>query len=77
MRDYLKKNEPADDTKINNFKHSYNHTIHKETGISSHQIQNDKELEVNYIIDKLNERANVENRSGYKLDVGEKVRLIE
>jgi hypothetical protein len=77
MRDYLKKNEPADNSKINDSVNNYNHTIHKETGVSPHQMQNDKTLEVNYIIDKLKEQANIENQTGYKLEVGDKVRLIE
>jgi aminopeptidase N len=42
MRDYIKKNEPADDSKITRFIKAYNHTIHKETGISLHQMQNVK-----------------------------------
>jgi hypothetical protein len=40
-------------------------------------MQNEKTLEVNYIIDKLKEQANIENQSSYKLDVGDKVGLIE
>jgi hypothetical protein len=32
-------------------------------------MQNDKELEVNYIIDKLKEQAYIENTPGYKVDV--------
>jgi hypothetical protein len=40
-------------------------------------MQKDKQLEVNYIITKLSEQANVENTPGYKLDIGDKVRLIE
>jgi hypothetical protein len=73
MRDYLKKNEPADNSKIKGFVNNYNNTIHEETGLSPKQMQNNKELEVNYIIDKLKEQANVENQSGYKLDIGDKV----
>jgi hypothetical protein len=77
MRDYLKKNEPANNSKIKGFVNNYNFTIHKETGVSSIQMQSDKQLEVNYIIDKLKEQANIENQTGYKLDIGDKVRLIE
>jgi hypothetical protein len=40
-------------------------------------MQNNKELEGNYIVDKLKEQANVENQSGYKIAIGDKVRLIE
>jgi penicillin V acylase-like amidase (Ntn superfamily) len=40
-------------------------------------MQNDKTLEVNYIIHKLSEQANVENQLEYKLNLGDKVRLIE
>jgi hypothetical protein len=40
-------------------------------------MQNDKALEIEYIVNKLSEQANVENQSGYKLDVGDKVRLIK
>jgi hypothetical protein len=76
MRYYLKKNEPANDSKVKGFVNAYNNTIHKEPSVSAHQMQNDKTLEVNYIIDKLKEQDNVENQSGYKLDVGDKVRLI-
>jgi hypothetical protein len=46
MRDYLKKNEPADDSKIKRFVGAYNNTIHNETGLSPKQIQNDKQLEI-------------------------------
>jgi hypothetical protein len=74
-RDYLKKNEPADDSKITNFISAYNNTIHNETGLSPKQKQNDKALEVNYIINKLSEQANVENKPGYKVKVGDKVQL--
>jgi hypothetical protein len=77
MCDYLTKNEPTDDSKIKRFVSAYNHTIHNETGLSPKQRQNDKQLEVNYMITKLSEQANVENKSGYKVDVGDKVRLIE
>jgi hypothetical protein len=77
MRDYLKKNESADDSKITRFIKTYNNTIHNETELSPKQMQNDKQLEVNYIITKLSQQANVENKPGYKLDIGNKVRLIE
>jgi hypothetical protein len=77
MRSYLKKNEPVDDSKIKGFTKTYNNTVHKETGVSPIQMQNDKTLEVNYIIDKLKEQADIENQLGYKLAIGDKVRLIE
>jgi hypothetical protein len=76
MHDYLKKNEPADDSKIIRFINAYNNTIHNETGLSPKQMKNDKLLEVNYIINKLTELANIENKPGYKGDVEGKVRLI-
>jgi hypothetical protein len=41
------------------------------------QMQNNKALELEYVNEKLSEQANIENKSGYKLDVGDKVRLIE
>jgi hypothetical protein len=41
MRDYLKKNESADDSKITRFIKSYNNTIYNETGLSPKQMQND------------------------------------
>jgi hypothetical protein len=77
MHDYLQKNEPTDDSKLKRFINAYNNTIHNEAGLSPKQMQNDKELEVNYIINKLSEQANVENQPRYKLNVGYKVRLIE
>jgi hypothetical protein len=40
-------------------------------------MQNNKALEINYIIEKLSEQANIENKSGYKIDIRDKVRLIE
>jgi hypothetical protein len=46
-----KKNEPPDNSKINRFINNYNHTIHKKTGVSPIQMQNNKELEVNYSVD--------------------------
>jgi hypothetical protein len=73
MRDYLQKNEPADNSKINGFVNSYNNTIHKEIGVSSKQMQNNKTLEVEYIVNKLSEQANIENQPGYRLNVGDKV----
>jgi hypothetical protein len=33
-------------------------------------------LEIEYIVNKLSEQANVENQNGYKLNVGDKVRLM-
>jgi hypothetical protein len=77
MRDYLKKNEPADNSKMNSFISSYNNTIHKETGMFPYQMQKNKALEVEYIIDTLSEQANIENKPGYKLDIGDKVPLID
>jgi hypothetical protein len=77
MRDSFKKNEPVDNSKINCFGNSYNHTIYKETGMRPIQMQNDKTFEVEYIINKLPERANTENQPRYKLNVDDKVRLIE
>jgi hypothetical protein len=65
MLDYLKKNEPAGNSKINNFISTYNHTIHKKTGITPIQMQNNKAFEVNYIVYKLKEQANIENKLGY------------
>jgi hypothetical protein len=32
-------------------------------------MQNSKEWEVNYYVEKLSEQANIDNKSGYKLDV--------
>jgi hypothetical protein len=72
MRDYLKKNEPADDSKITRFLNAYNHTIHNETGLSPKQMQNYKQLENEYTINKLSKQANIENKPGYKVDVGDK-----
>jgi hypothetical protein len=46
MRDYLKKNEPVDKSKIIDCINSYHHTIHMETGVSPIQMQIDKALEV-------------------------------
>jgi hypothetical protein len=40
-------------------------------------MQNDKELAVNDIMDKLKEQVKVENPIGYSLAIGNKVRLIE
>jgi hypothetical protein len=40
-------------------------------------MQNDKQLEIEYIINKLFEQANVENKPRYKVDIRDKVRLIE
>jgi hypothetical protein len=77
MRDNLKKNEPADDSKITRFIKAYTNTIHNETGLSPKQMQNVKQLEIEYIINKLSEQANVENKPGYKVDIDDKVRLIE
>jgi hypothetical protein len=65
MRDYLKTNEPADNSKILGFTCIYNHTIQKETGISPIQMQNNKALEVNSIVEKLSQQANIENKPGY------------
>jgi hypothetical protein len=42
MRGYFKKNEPADNSKINGFISTYNNPIHKETGVSPIEMQNDK-----------------------------------
>jgi hypothetical protein len=77
MRDYLKKNESGDNSKITRFVNAYNNTIYNETELSPKQMQNDKQLEVNYVITKLSEHANVENQPGYKVDISDKVRLIE
>jgi penicillin V acylase-like amidase (Ntn superfamily) len=34
-------------------------------------------LEIEYIVNKLAEQANIENKPGYKVNIGDKVRLIE
>jgi hypothetical protein len=74
MRDYLKKNKATNDSKISRFVNAYNNTIHNETGLSPKQMQNDKALEIEYIINKLSEQANIENQPGYKVAVNYKVR---
>jgi hypothetical protein len=51
--------------------------MHNETGLSPKQMQNDKELEIEYIINKLSEQTTIENKPRYKVDVGDKVSLIE
>jgi hypothetical protein len=46
MCDYLKKNETADDSKIKRFIKAYNNPIQNETGLSTKQLQYDKQLEI-------------------------------
>jgi hypothetical protein len=44
-----------------------------EIGVFPIQMQNNKELEVNYSVEKLEEQANIENIPGYSVDIGDKV----
>jgi hypothetical protein len=60
LRDYCKKNEPASNIKINNFIKNYNSTIHKSIGMSPNEMQNDKNLEVQYIIESINKQNKIE-----------------
>jgi penicillin V acylase-like amidase (Ntn superfamily) len=48
-----------------------------DTGVFPIQMQNNKELEVNYSVEKLAEQTNIENQSGYSVDIGDRVQLIE
>jgi hypothetical protein len=40
-------------------------------------MQNDKQLEIEYIINKVSEQVNVENQKWYKLNIGDKVPFSE
>jgi hypothetical protein len=66
MRDYTKKNEPADDSKIKGFVNAYNNTIHNETGLSPNEMQNNKTLEVNISLIKYLNKLMLKINQGIK-----------
>lgn len=55
----------------------YNDTVHSATGLKPSDMERDKKLEVRYIISMLHKQSDIENGPGYKLDVGDYVRLIK
>jgi hypothetical protein len=75
--DYCKKNDPISNIKINNFIKNYNSTIPKTIGMSPNEMQNNKGLEVEYIIESINKQNKIEIQPGYKLSINDNVRLIE
>jgi hypothetical protein len=66
------------DSKVHKFIKICNETIHQSTGISSDQMQSNKNLEVQYIIESLNKQNKIETSTpNGKLNVNDKARLIE
>jgi hypothetical protein len=62
LRDYLRKNKPMTDSKINQFLKANNKTIHKTTGVSPAQMQDNKDLELQYITESMNKQNTVETQ---------------
>jgi hypothetical protein len=77
LRDYCLKNQPLDHYKILTFVNKYNHSIHSSILTSPNEMQNNKNLEVEYIIDSINKQDSFEHSTGYILNINNKVRLIE
>jgi alpha-N-acetylglucosamine transferase len=72
------KHKPITGPKINQFRRTYNKTIHQTAGESPSYKQSNKDLEVQYIIDSINKQNQIESITpNYKLNFNDKVRLIE
>jgi hypothetical protein len=76
--DWMRKNNLMSDSKTQKFLKSYNKTIQQRTGLSPSQMQGNKCLEVQYVIDSIIQQNKIEiPTSNYKLNANDKVRLIE
>jgi hypothetical protein len=53
LSNWMRKNKSISDFKINKFIKTYNKTIHQSRGVSLSQMQDNKNLEVQYIIDSI------------------------
>jgi hypothetical protein len=78
LRDYLRKNKPITDSKINPILKTYNKTIYQTSGVSPTQMQDNKDFEGQHIIESLNKQNQIEVIAPhYKLNINDKERLIE
>jgi hypothetical protein len=60
--------------KINRFLEIYNGTIYQTTGVSPSQMQSNKDLEVDYIINSINKQNKREDKTlEFKLNANDKV----
>jgi hypothetical protein len=77
-RDWTRINKSMTIPKINPFINTYNRTRQQTTGVSPAQMQDNKDLEVQHIVDSINKPNNVDNiRPDYKLTVNDKGRQME
>jgi alpha-N-acetylglucosamine transferase len=74
----MRENESINDTEISRFMKPFDRAIHQTTEVSPSQIQYNKDLKVQYIIDSINKQNIIESTApDCKLNFNDKVRLIE
>jgi hypothetical protein len=74
----MRKNKLVIYSKITKFIKTYNGTIYQKNGVSRAQMQENKDLEVEYIVDSINKQNKIESITrNYKLIINDKIRLIE
>jgi hypothetical protein len=67
LRDYCQKNKALNHYKILTFINKYNNSIHSSISTTPKQMQNNKNLEVEYIIESISKQDYIENLTpGYK-----------
>jgi hypothetical protein len=59
LRDWMRENKPMNNNKIVRFIKTYNGTIHQTTGVSPAQMQDNKDIEVQYIIDSISKQHKI------------------
>jgi hypothetical protein len=57
----MRENKQMTIPKINRFLQTYKGTIHQTTGVSPAQMQDNKRLEIQYIVDSINKQNKIEN----------------
>lgn len=77
IRDKHGSNTPISVNKMNKIINDYNNTVHSSLGYTPSEMQNDKRLEINYIIESIRKQNGIENAVDYKLHEGDYVRLIK
>lgn len=77
IRDKHGSNTPISVNKMNKIINEYNNTVHSSLGYTPQEVQNNKQLEINYIIKSIRKQNGIENAVDYKLNVGDYVRLIK
>jgi hypothetical protein len=69
----MRENKPISSRKKTRFVKIYNGTKHRTNGVSPAQMQDKKDLEVQYIIESINKQNKIETTTpNYKLNINDK-----